>query len=1093
MIGGEFIMMKVLNRIFSISLFMMIIFSAPSVLAKDTEIDKLILYPSTKKESLYPSLYILADNEKELTIDDVTSDQFANQFNHSKHFKQSGGFFDMAKWTRIEIENQSSQKDWLLEFAFPLIFYIHIFVEDESGIKEIEETGAYYPFHHRKIKHRNFILNLEIEPNTSKTYYMLFYGGGDLHPPINVWETNAFIEKTQNEFVLLGLIYGMIVVMILYNLFLYFSLQLKSYLYYVFAIFFTIMGQLSISGFSFQYFWPNFPEWNLVSAPFWVSLACIFILIFTRNFLDVDQYLPGFKSILYILIYLNLLVILTLFISHYTALNLMLLSTVSTFSSVLTVGFICLKRGARQARFFIVGWLIFLGGVFITILERAVIIPFSIFTEYAGQVTLAIEVVLLSLALADKINMMRAEKEQAEKEAQENQELALKSLKQADELKDEFLAITSHEIRTPLYGMIGIAESLRDGVTGTVSKKMNEQLSMIIASGNRLTHLVNDILDFSKLKHNSLDVHVKPVNLSGIINVVFTICQPLFRKKPVKLVNNIADDIPLVIADANRLQQILYNLIGNAIKFTDYGEVSLSATVNTEQITISVTDTGRGISAKQQQIIFNPFQQVDVSLSRNVGGTGIGLNITKQLVELHGGKIDVISQLGKGSTFNFTLPILNHFEQNEEIATTVDTFMIDDSIPVDIKLQPSGKKAKILVADDEPVNLQVLLNHLTLQGYEVITASNGEEVLTMVHEQSIELLILDIMMPKMSGYEVCSRLRKDYSLMELPILMLTAKNQVRDRVAAFEMGANDYLTKPCDKEELLSRVKTLVRLRKFNQTLLTINNELEEKVAERTHALEIANDELTKMNIDLKKMEESRRLLLANIAHELGTPVMLIHSYVQALQEGLILGDDTYYSNLVYEKINVLNRLINDLSDLSNLEAGQTSLNIKNVPLEQWIEIIYQKLEFDLEQYGRIFEWSHKARDLDRFSCSIDTERMDQVFTNLISNAVKNTSDLEGIISVTIDLHEKNQQVIFQIKDNGYGINKEGLKFIFDRFYKATHTESDKTQGSTGLGLAIVKEIIKGHHGIIWAESKVNEGSTFYISLPIQKWIESKD
>jgi len=240
-------------------------------------------------------------------------------------------------------------------------------------------------------------------------------------------------------------------------------------------------------------------------------------------------------------------------------------------------------------------------------------------------------------------------------------------------------------------------------------------------------------------------------------------------------------------------------------------------------------------------------------------------------------------------------------------------------------------------------------------------------------------------------------------------------------------------------------------------------------------------------------MEESRRLLLANIAHELGTPVMLIHSYVQALQEGLILGDDTYYSNLVYEKINVLNRLINDLSDLSNLEAGQTSLNIKNVPLDQWIEIIYQKLEFDLEQYGRIFEWSHKARDLDRFSCSIDTERMDQVFTNLISNAVKNTSDLEGIISVTIDLHEKNQQVIFQIKDNGYGINKEGLKFIFDRFYKATHTESDKTQGSTGLGLAIVKEIIKGHHGIIWAESKVNEGSTFYISLPIQKWIESKD
>ena len=172
-------------------------------------------------------------------------------------------------------------------------------------------------------------------------------------------------------------------------------------------------------------------------------------------------------------------------------------------------------------------------------------------------------------------------------------------------------------------------------------------------------------------------------------------------------------------------------------------------------------------------------------------------------------------------------------------------------------VQFTEKRAKILVADDEPVNLQVLMNQLTLEGYEVITASNGEEVLRIIDEQSIELLILDIMMPKMSGYEVCQRLRKKYSLMELPILMLTAKSQVRDKITSFEVGANDYLAKPCDKQELLSRVKTLIRLRSLNQKLITMNLQLEEKVKERTQALEVANDDLTKMNDDLITMAKS--------------------------------------------------------------------------------------------------------------------------------------------------------------------------------------------------------------------------------------------
>src|SRR5690625_163883 len=213
------------------------------------------------------------------------------------------------------------------------------------------------------------------------------------------------------------------------------------------------------------------------------------------------------------------------------------------------------------------------------------------------------------------------------------------------------------------------------------------------------------------------------------------------------------------------------------------------------------------------------------------------------------------------------------------------------------------------------------------------------------------------MMPKLSGYEVCQRLRKQYSLTELPILMLTAKNQVRDKITSFEVGANDYLAKPCDKQELIARVKTLIQLCGLNQELIHMNHLLEAKVEERTKALQNANQDLSKANEDLRNMAQSRRELLANIAHELGTPVTLIQNYVQAVQEGLIAVDHSRYLEMVYHKVKVLNRLIHDLSDLSKLEAGRISLNLEQVRLDDWVEQIYRKFELDITQGERIFSF----------------------------------------------------------------------------------------------------------------------------------------
>ena len=458
-------------------------------------------------------------------------------------------------------------------------------------------------------------------------------------------------------------------------------------------------------------------------------------------------------------------------------------------------------------------------------------------------------------------------------------------LELANKYKSEFLANTSHEIRTPLNGIIGLTESLIDGAAGQLNEKLTDNLELINSSAIRLSTLVNDILDFSKMEDHELGIQRKPTDFYAISDVVIRISQELIGEKELELVNTIDENIPIIDGDENRLQQILYNLIGNAIKFTEKGQVILSAKTTDSFLSVSVKDSGIGISPANQKRIFESFEQEDGSTARIYGGTGLGLAISKKLVELHGGTIDVISEVGHGSEFVFTLPIsqnqnierkkkevaLKSIEKNTQLPTqndvTSDTdtdeallnqsaFEEDFSNAPDLENIESNERlmahinsnyqVKILAVDDEPVNLQVLENHLSIQNYHVTQASNGLKALEIIEksEEPFDIVLLDVMMPKMSGYEVCRKVREKNPLVELPILMLTAKNQPKDIVEGFDAGANDYLTKPFSKIELLSRIKTHVLLKLTSENLQTANEKLkeynatlEQKIEERTQEI----------------------------------------------------------------------------------------------------------------------------------------------------------------------------------------------------------------------------------------------------------------
>ncbi|BBM63883.1 histidine kinase [Vibrio alfacsensis] len=423
---------------------------------------------------------------------------------------------------------------------------------------------------------------------------------------------------------------------------------------------------------------------------------------------------------------------------------------------------------------------------------------------------LAISFERMQRSIREKIQTIKQQNEELESNIKliqkQNEELQL-----ADKLKDEFLATTSHELRTPLHGMVGIAETLVSGANGAIPASQKYQLDIIIKSGQRLANLVDDLLDYHKMRYGSMDIQKSAVSLASATRLVLELSNHLLGNKTIRIINQVPADLKAVSADPQRLEQVLYNLIGNAIKYTSEGKIVISANVIDEQVRVQVVDTGQGIPAEHLEHIFEPLIQAGQDTSRYRQGAGLGLSISRQLIELMGGSLYVSSQPMVGTTFSFTLPLATEaeIEATESLAARghfqIPEINMDSNNDLSLPENPDGPL--LYVADDEPVNLRVLESFLRLEGYRVRTVSDGPDTLTLIEQEKPELLLLDIMMPGMSGYQVCSELRKTYDHAELPIIMLTALNQTEDRVRGFEAGANDYLSKPFNKQELAARIQ----------------------------------------------------------------------------------------------------------------------------------------------------------------------------------------------------------------------------------------------------------------------------------------------
>ena len=389
---------------------------------------------------------------------------------------------------------------------------------------------------------------------------------------------------------------------------------------------------------------------------------------------------------------------------------------------------------------------------------------------------------------------------------------AVLALELANKMKSEFLANMSHELRTPLNAIIGFAEVLRDKISGDLNDEQLDFVNDIHSSGLHLLQMINDILDLSKVEAGRMELQYEIFPVHDAIEDVYTILKGLASKKHLELKSTILPDVKNIEADRVKFKQILYNLLSNAIKFTpENGHINVETGIMDDMLQVSVSDTGIGMKPDDREKVFKEFWQADSSFARKYEGTGLGLALTKRIVEMHGGNIWFESDYEKGSIFYFALPLKAQLRKAKLKEIEVKQRQI---------LTTGEKEAKmIMVVEDDRMAADLITLYLTNAGYNVIVAVDGEEAIKKAKEFHPFLITLDIMLPKKDGWDVLSELKNSQDTADIPVIIVSI---VDNKDLGFSLGAAEYLIKPIDRIKLINTVNACIPAEKDKGKLMKI-------------------------------------------------------------------------------------------------------------------------------------------------------------------------------------------------------------------------------------------------------------------------------
>jgi signal transduction histidine kinase len=671
---------------------------------------------------------------------------------------------------------------------------------------------------------------------------------------------------------------------------------------------------------------------------------------------------------------------------------------------------------------------------------------------------------------------------------------AFERMQELDRFKSEFFANVTHELKTPLTMILAPLELMIQGEMGKLTEPQKATLSSMLRNGIKLLTLIGDLLDLSKVEESRLRLQIAEHDLVAYLTELVAEVRPLAQRKAIEL--SFESNVPscLVWCDLERLERVFVNLLSNAAKFTSpRGKIAVRFVEDAPAVRISVTDTGIGFPEELAERVFERFFQVDMAGTRKVGGTGIGLALARELVHLHGGKLNALSRVGEGATFTVELrkgrdhidpERVDRRARNEVRVAgsrasdhSVGDWQVDaksrfrfieideatDQRVVDRDADEDERGQSVLVVEDTPDVIRVI--HLALRSnFRVVAAPDGKKGLELAKKHVPSLIITDLMMPELDGIELTRLLRADPQTRHIPIVMLTARGDLDDRVAGLEAGVNAYLAKPFSAKELVSTVRGLVRIQETTADLVLTHN------------------------------MDSLETIAGGLAHEINNPLNYIKNALTLIQrdaEAILrvarasadAAPDSRSLRATTDGAERLTKMF-DVAD-SGLKRIGATVNLMQRYAREGYTRTYQPLDVfaatrdvaSVLQAGLaapVIELSFEGDGL--LECV--PEEMNQVLTNLLQNAL-DALPKDGTRWVRVNASTQDELLVLSIRDNGSGIRPEERPKIFTPFF----TTKDVGEGM-GLGLSIVHRVVASLGGTVGVTSEVGKGTEFTLRIP---------
>jgi signal transduction histidine kinase len=987
------------------------------------------------------------------------------------------GSADTALWLCFTLRSTASTRSWIVSAGPNLVDSVTMYIVDPNGRVETYTAGTARPVIQKGNLFSDFAFSFTIGPGELKTVYIRFASQTKQVVRASLWDSFEYLKWDRLNTVFVGALLGVIAALILSTLFIAISLRERMYMFYLVYLVGLAFYILALNGAANTILWPGNRWLDLRSSPLLVMIMSAGALLFARGFLDLRNLSPGIAKVLNF--FVSTVPVFALVVITTDARTAQIVGKIVEHGSlygILVCGIAAALKGSRRAKPFLVSWLCLVAGRFATDIGSLgfVLIHLEPFFSKGAQLSALAQGLVMSYGISDAINVVRIEKDEAQRRLIEH-------LERANKVKEDFLIGMSLEFRTPLYGIIGLSDRLGSLIADKEESEELRLAGLIRAESLRLLNNVANIALYARLRNADIAIVAERFLLNEPIEGAISSASYLAAGRDI-VVDKTIEEVE-VLSDIRIFGQIVYNLLTDAIKRSASGRIRIEARSSEDKIFITIFDSAQ----KLPDEIRSRFSSPGGKEHPEAIGPGLELLVTRLLAERLGGRLqyywdgtcgrfelelarEISWQLGgRASSRGIVMPDLSIFARKSARAAVPD---------LSETAQGGGRRGMILAYDEDPVFLEALKRYLEAREYAVTpTLSADEAVALAVSDKPFDLALLDASGARRAGYEACARIRGTRSLGELPIVLMTDREDSDAVEEAFRAGASDYLPKLSPTELLFARVDTHVALRRAVLEALDTRRrvaELEKLKTLGVMAAGVAHEINTPNNAVIRNLpiisevwRELEPVIRRMIAESEGFSIRgwsvdeLVHEVPELLA-------DTYQAGMQIKKI------VEDLKDYARDSSGRSDEYVDLSAVAAYASRLLSPL------ISRSTKHFHLDIEQDLPRVRGNYQKLAQAVINILENALQALPGPDSAVRLGTRTGEEGKWIVLECSDEGVGIDPAVQGRIFEPFFT-----TKRDMGGTGLGLSVVSGIVRENHGKIEIESEPGRGTVVRLLFPV--------